>query len=122
MRSRPTRVMLAGVVVKSSYLLYNRRMAKKRIPRDLVLAMRGQHGVGHTIEEIRLAYGYSRRTVSDLVNHRTHKRVRLAPNESRDVPPLPGQESTPPQPTKARTPGVQERVYSKIIRKAALGH
>ena len=64
-------------------------MGKKRIPRDLVIAMRQQHGVGHTIEEIRLAYGYTRKTVSDLVNHKTHKRVRLTPNESRDVPPLP---------------------------------
>ena len=78
-----------AVLVKSIRFLYTGHMGKKRIPRDLVIAIRQQHGVGHTIEEIRLAYGYTRKTVSDLVNHKTHKRVRLTPNESRDVPPLP---------------------------------
>ena len=53
------------------------------------MAMRIQYEAGYTIDELRLAYGYSRQSVSDLVHHRTHKRVRLAPNESRDVPPLP---------------------------------
>ena len=74
-------------------------MGKKRIPREVVLAMRKQHQAGYTIEAIRIAYGYTRKTVSDLVNHKTHKRVRLAPNDSRDVPPLP--------PATTRTPEAQ---------------
>ena len=61
--------------------------------------MRKQHQAGYTIEAIRIAYGYTRKTVSDLVNHKTHKRVRLAPNDSRDVPPLP--------PATTRTPEAQ---------------
>ena len=64
-------------------------MPKKHIPRAVVLAMRIQYEAGYTILELRLAYGYSRQTVSDLVHYKTHKRVRLGPNESRDVPPLP---------------------------------
>ena len=71
-------------------------MGKKRIPREVVLAMRMQHQAGYTIEAIRMAYGYTRKTVSDLVNHKTHRRVRLAPNESRDVPPLPSPDAGPP--------------------------
>ena len=59
-------------------------MAKTHIPRALVLAMRIQYEAGYTILELRLAYGYSRQTVSDLVHYKTHKRVRLGPNESRD--------------------------------------
>ena len=102
---------------------YPTHMTKTHIPRALVLAMRIQYEAGYTILELRLAYGYSRQTVSDLVHYKTHKRVRLGPNESRDVPPLPRQDSTsPPQPAKEHTPGVQERVHSKIIRKVALGH
>ena len=78
---------------------YPTHMAKTHIPRALVLAVRIQYEAGYTILELRLAYGYSRQTVSDLVHYKTHKRVRLGPNESRDVPPLPRQDSTsPPQP------------------------
>ena len=58
--------------------------------------MRLQHQAGYTIEAIRMAYGYTRKTVSDLVNHKTHARVRLAPNESRDVPPLPSPDASLP--------------------------
>ena len=73
---------LEAVLVKSIRFLYTGRMGKKRIPREVVLAMRKQHQAGYTIEAIRIAYGYTRKTVSDLVNHKTHKRVRLAPNDS----------------------------------------
>ena len=68
---------------------YLTHMAKTHIPRAVVLAMRIQYEAGYTIMELRLAYGYSRQTISDLVHYKTHKRVRLGPNESRDVPPLP---------------------------------
>ena len=77
------------------------------------MAMRIQYEAGYTILELRLAYGYSRQTVSDLVHYKTHKRVRLGPNESRDVPPLPRQQ---------RTPEEQARVSELMQRKYALGH
>ena len=99
---------------------YLTHMAKTHIPRAVVLAMRIQYEAGYTIMELRLAYGYSRQTISDLVHYKTHKRVRLGPNESRDVPPLPVQEST--QPTKVRTPELKQRVFGQYIRKATLGH
>ena len=103
---------------------YPTHMAKTHIPRALVLAMRIQYEAGYTILELRLAYGYSRQTVSDLVHYKTHKRVRLGPNESRDVAATSHAKTPrpPPQPAKEHTPGVQERVHSKIIRKVALGH
>ena len=50
-------------------------MAKKRIPRDTVIAMRKQYEAGYSIDEIRAAYSYSRQSVSDLAHHRTHKHV-----------------------------------------------
>ena len=82
--------------------------------------MRIQYEAGYTILELRLAYGYSRQTVSDLVHYKTHKRVRLGPNESRDVPPLPRQPSPDAQPTKPRTKAQLARTAEALLRKPTL--
>ena len=82
--------------------------------------MRIQYEAGYTIMELRLAYGYSRQTISDLVHYKTHKRVRLGPNESRDVPPLPVPAST----QTTFTPEARQAAHGKILRRSLgqLGH
>ena len=50
-------------------------MAKGRLSRNKVLAIRDQHDVGFTVGEIAQAHGLHRNTVSGIVNGKTHKRV-----------------------------------------------
>ena len=63
-----------------------------RLHRNRVLAIREQYELGYSVQEIADAYSLHRNTVSDIVNMRTHKRVKPG-----NAPPFPIQ--APPRAT-----------------------
>ena len=53
------------------------------LPHETVIRIRKYHATGHRVSDIARAFGLRRETVSNVVNGRTHKRVR-----EHDLPPL----------------------------------
>ena len=78
-----------------------------KFPRQIIVNIRRQYAIGHTIKELSDAYDFNEKTIRGIVHGQTYKNVVISPHDlSRPVPNLP------------RTQSQRERQQSVIGRRA----
>ena len=61
-----------------------------KFPRQIIVNIRRQYAIGHTIKELSAAYDFNEKTIRGIVHGQTYKNVVISPHElSRPVPNLP---------------------------------
>ena len=71
-----------------------------KFPRQIIVNIRCQYAIGHTIKELSAAYDFNEKTIRGIVHGQTYKNVVISPHElSRPVPNLP----TDPEPAREAT-------------------